>query len=631
MNICLCFDGHPSHLTPHHLLHRTFLISLDPSFLITYLPWPPQNPMSKLPPMQLSRQRHPTAIRLWITQSHDTTVEVSPPSWPPYNRLVNDCLLFTYTPQDLPRLFAPSPPSTHHFLSMDLFNSLHTFTTATVRPLFTRSQVVPPPPPSPKVARRSKTITHSLVPRRGQCTHITMNRLHGDNTCQMCGRIPNIGWLYACRQDWLLERQKDLATTPAESAMVPDKSNYFEMMAHLAQSLRMSPSVIKQIRDGLYTFDEVEKLVAQKDKLIGTVKRMESIAAESMPASQHSNVFQNCSSIIASLGATAASEKQQTSPTPTQQTSTRKDSPASTAAKQLQMKVDRCNYMVCHACRPFLTERIHVNIGSVVHGAQPPITEHEAETLRVLDHEIVRGFGTRQAPSGATYSPRRFERSESLDITTMHAGDGLYEDETPLEWTTSSNSSSMYDYDPEEKCRSLDPHPCPGPGVCPVYSRNSGCAYDSQDFDDGQRAHAHGLSMQHSGRSAGNNSHMTPDRSRGRLRRVESSASGTPGGTSSSASSISLPTPTTFPLTPDTPATHHFEDIMIGKPGKAATVCGVLRPGMNFSHARLSVASNMSVGESHESFGSEVEVDGGVALTEEAVETGLPDILTSAA
>lgn len=69
----------------------------------------------------------------------------------------------------------------------------------------------------------------------------------------------------------------------------------------------------------------------------------------------------------------------------------------------------------------------------------------------------------------------------------------------------------------------------------------------------------------------------------------------------------------------------------IGKPGKAATVCGVLRPGMNFSHARLSVASNMSGRDSRQSFGSEVEVEGGVALTEEAVETGLPDILTSAA
>jgi hypothetical protein len=459
-----------------------------------------------------------------------------------------------------------------------------------------------------------------------------MNRLHGENTCQMCGRIPNIGWLYACRQDWLLERQQDLVPEAAESPMaIPDKSNYFEMMAHLAQSLKMSPSVMNQIRDGSYTFDEVEKLVAQKEHLIATVKKMESLSAESRPASQYNSVFQSCSSIIASLGATAAPDQQQTSPTPTQQTSTRKDSPATTTSKQLQVKADRCNYMVCHACRPFLQERMYVNIGSVVHGDQSSITEQEAETLRVLDPEIVRGFGTRQVSSEATSSPRRLERSESTDITRMHAGDGLYDDETPLEWTTSSNSSSMYDDDTEENCISLDPHPCPGPGICPVYSRNSGCAYDSRDFDDGQRAHNHGFSTQHSGRPAGNESHMTPDRSRGRLRRVESSASGIPGGTSSSASSISLPTPTTFPLTPDTPATHHFEDVTIDKPGKAATVCGVLRPGMNFSHARLSVASNMSGGESHESFGSEVEVDGGVALTEEAVETGLPDILTSAA
>ena len=69
---------------------------------------------------------------------------------------------------------------------------------------------------------------------------------------------------------------------------------------------------------------------------------------------------------------------------------------------------------------------------------------------------------------------------------------------------------------------------------------------------------------------------------------------------------------------------------MTSKPGKAATVCGVLSPSMSFDHARLSVGSDMSGKDSHSSFGSEVEVEGGVALTEEAVETGLPDILSTA-
>jgi hypothetical protein len=85
-----------------------------------------------------------------------------------------------------------------------------------------------------------------------------------------------------------------------------------------------------------------------------------------------------------------------------------------------------------------------------------------------------------------------------------------------------------------------------------------------------------------------------------------------------------------MPLTPGTPTIQRFGDDINSKPGKAATVCGVLSPGINFSHARLSVGSDMTGEDSHASFGSEVEVEGGVALTEEAVETGLPDILTAA-
>jgi hypothetical protein len=85
-----------------------------------------------------------------------------------------------------------------------------------------------------------------------------------------------------------------------------------------------------------------------------------------------------------------------------------------------------------------------------------------------------------------------------------------------------------------------------------------------------------------------------------------------------------------MPLTPGTPTIESYEDDIMSKPGKAATVCDVLSPSMNFDHSRLSVGSDMSGKDSHDSFGSEVEVEGGVALTEEAVETGLPDIITAA-
>jgi hypothetical protein len=451
----------------------------------------------------------------------------------------------------------------------------------------------------------------------------------------MCGRLPDISWLYACRQDWLVANQQDPVATATESAIVvPDDSNYFDVMARFASSIKMSPSVVKQIRDGHYNYNQVEKLIAQKEHLISTIKKMEGLSTENTPASLHSNVFRSHANIIASLGFSGAfstsnqphSDESPNSPTTAKQDHARKDSTTASAAKQSQMKMDRCNYMVCHACRPFLSERLFVNIGSVVHGVYPAVTEDEAETLPVLDADVVRGFGLRQA---VTTTPRPLERSGSLDITLAQARQSDWEDETPLEWTMSSNSSSLYDDDPQE-LPTFDPYPCPGPGVCPVYSRNSGCAYDSHDFNDGQRALNHGYVSPNQLETASRLTHTTPERPRARLRRIEGSVSDTPGRTSSSASSISLPTPITMPLTPSTPTVERYEDEIVIKPGKAATVCGVLSPGLNLDHSRLSVGSDMSGKDSHESFGSEVEVEGGVSLTEEAVGTGLPDILTGA-
>jgi hypothetical protein len=519
---------------------------------------------------------------------------------------------------------------------MALLNRMRKGLGAVVRRLLTRSQVVPPPPPA--MGYRSKTASQSVMPRRGQCTHISMNRLHGNNTCQMCGKMPDIGWLYACHQDWLINNLQDSVATAAESAIVvPDDSNYFDAMARYATSIKMSPSVVKQIREGLFNFDQVEKLIAQKEHLISTIKKIEGLSTDNTPGSLHSNVLQTHTNTIASLGVSGApsSANQQhldvppSSATTAHQNHARKDSSACNSTKQAQAKVDRCNYMVCHACRPFLHDRLFVNIGSVVHGVYPAITQEEAETLPILDPAVVRGFGLRKVATPIIPSPRRLERSESMDITMMPSMEGEYEDETPLEWTTSSNSSSLFDDDPQE-LHTFDPYPCPGAGICPVYSRNSGCAYDSHDFNDGQRALSHGFGS-HGGTGTPNSiTHTTPERPRARLRHVEGSVSDTPGRTSSSASSISLPTPITMPLTPGTPTIQRFGDDTNSKLGKAATVCGVLSPRINFSHARPSVGSDMTGKDSHDSFGSEVEVEGGVALTEEAVETGLSDILTAA-
>lgn len=466
-----------------------------------------------------------------------------------------------------------------------------------------------------------------------------MHRLHGDHICQMCGKPPDHGWLYACRQDWLTVHQDSVATQAESAIVVPDESNYFDVMARYAASIKMSPSVIEQIRTGLYTFDQVEKLVAQKEHLISTIKYLEglSTSTESTPASHHTATFPTYAipDIVASVGITPtppAFHQQQSNMTQTsdvaQQTSLEYTHAPSSTNNQLSKKSETCNYMVCHTCRPFLQDRLYVNLGSALDGSQPPFTKEEARSLPMMHPQIVRNFGLRKSTPVSGYSTRRLQRSQSMDMSLMQRTDSNYEYDTPLDWTTSSTTSSSYDDDLGE-IRTPDPYPCPGAGVCPVYSRNSGCAYDSQDFDDGQRALAHGFS----GEPIPTAEHTTPDRPLTRLRRVERSVSGSPGRTSSSGSSISLPTPTTLPLTPETPITPKFEDELAHKfrnqkPGKAATVCGVLSPSMDFSNVRLSIGTDLSGKDSHDSLGSEIEVEGGVALTEEGVLSGLPDIRT---
>lgn len=461
-----------------------------------------------------------------------------------------------------------------------------------------------------------------------------MNRLHGENACQMCGRIPEIGWLYACRQDWLVENHQDsFEATASTSDAVPDETNYFDVMARFASSIGMSLSVVKQIRDGQYTYGQVEKLIAQKEHLNDVIEKIEGLSTEKPPVLPHIDAFQSHTGIIASLGLTSAfttadQQNADVSPstsTPVQQKNSKKDSNPLNTTKQSHTKSDCCNYMICHACRPFLHDRLYANIGSVVHGAYPPLTLEEAKTLPIKNPEIARGLGLREVVTPTISSPKRLGRANSMDEALTQARE--YEDETPLEWTTSSNSSSFYDEDPQE-LRTFDPYPCPGAGICPVFSRNSGCAYDSHDFDDGQRALTHGYGSTGAIGRANSNSQMTPDRSRARHHRFGGSVSDTPGRSSSSASSISLPTPTTLPLALDRPISHGLGYDNTNKTGKAASICGVLSPGMKFNNARLSVGSDMSGRDSHDSFGSEVEVEGGVALTEEAVETGLPDIFT---
>jgi hypothetical protein len=432
-----------------------------------------------------------------------------------------------------------------------------------------------------------------------------MKRLYGHHTCSMCGKEPSIGWLYQCHQDRDLE-QSELLNDPNSFPTVPNESNHFEVQAQLAEALGLKHEIVQGIRDGVYSFEQVDRLIEQKKHLLATIRKQENPTGGTTPkpAQIMPRGVAMVESIISSVGMSAGA--------PSEATATTAASPNESAsgAHPSREKKLTCSFQVCHTCRPFFQDRLYMSFEQVFSGHMPAVTEEEIAQLPMFNAAIVQNLGLRiqTSPLPLTGTPG------DLNI---HQTDGPDEEDT-TDWTPTSATITESDC---EKADEPELHPCPGAGVCPVFSRYSGCAYES-GFDDGLRALHHGFGP------SPDLSRMTPENSASRLRRVRGSISDTPGGSTSTTSSISLPTPSTVPLTPITPVDESFEDSLmmrLAKPGKAATICGPL-----LEQKRQSGRYGLGLRgkDSNSSLGSEVEVEGGVALTEEAVETGVPDILT---
>ena len=380
----------------------------------------------------------------------------------------------------------------------------------------------------------------------------------------------------------------------------------------------MSSSVLKQIRAREYNFDQIETLLEQRRHVIKIIRDTEYLSGGSTlksserPSSQSQLPSRN---VIASVGSTMAPAVQQTlasilpmAPAGTP-TNTPSESKATTPTKSQAKaaKKQSCNFQVCHACRPFFQDRLPMSFDPVLNNEIPALTGEEMSKLKLLDPGIVRDIGLR-------HSPRSQFALYSQGDHQVHPGDGsgddISEDWTPTTTTGSSAESQLYG--------SFDPFPCPGAGVCPVYSEADGCAYD-HGFDDGQRALTHGFNSEQDSDHSGV--------SYSRLRHVRGSLRSTPGSTSSSGSSVSLPDPMIVPLTPTTSAESSLSYTLasgLGKTAKAATVCGVMSDDKKtpYGLGRYRISSK----DSNSSLGSEIEVEGGVALTEEAVGSGMPDI-----
>ena len=198
---------------------------------------------------------------------------------------------------------AISPQETEYDFILDLLTGLKPFTIKLQGPNMAHSLNLPSPVSSAPAPSRSSLVSDTMprakVPsfatRRAACTHLTMERLYGDFTCNICSNYSTFGWVYCCTQDIVPEDQvtsdaiSEISASPhqyvnGDGSKPKSVTNLSPQSPTVNEDARsggedatmpthqLSPWIEKAIQDGHYTSEQVLKLQAQKKHVVDTAK-----------------------------------------------------------------------------------------------------------------------------------------------------------------------------------------------------------------------------------------------------------------------------------------------------------------------------------------------------------------------
>ncbi|KEQ78083.1 hypothetical protein M436DRAFT_69216 [Aureobasidium namibiae CBS 147.97] len=90
------------------------------------------------------------------------------------------------------------------------------------------------------------------------CTHIRMDRLFGNWTCDMCQNPSPLGWLYRCSSD---------VPEVGDYAFIKSITHPVSPAGERLRQLGLSESIIKEFERGGYTDEQVQTLIRQKQQV----------------------------------------------------------------------------------------------------------------------------------------------------------------------------------------------------------------------------------------------------------------------------------------------------------------------------------------------------------------------------
>ncbi|KAG8631707.1 hypothetical protein KVT40_000847 [Elsinoe batatas] len=408
---------------------------------------------------------------------------------------------------------------------------------------------------------------------RPQCTHTNMNRIHGPYHCDQCGRVSEYGWIYQCAQDV----ENNIPISSDEHffmALAPKDWDHRKEMS----ALGISPSVLAQYDAGLYTSDQVQKIKDQKRHL------HQVLVHEINSEIDRANLFQYAAEPIQRSPSGSArldqdmQNKYHGQPAPTMRRLGRPDA----------VSMATCRFKCCHRCRPFYRDRVYTSFEAVMDGETAAIVERDTGELQVLDANILKKI---------SYNPLR-PATDMPSNTTVHdfAKSPTREPSSELSTITLSTSASTGSI--AVYCDNVLNSPIASTASSPVASVTPSSLASP-------RTTLSSISLP-----------ITPSS-------VHDWSVEAPG--SIPLSNLASAPHDTWPLSPKATMSGREKEEENRSHGYEMTL--PIRGGRMNESTRAS-SSELSSLVSESSYHDEMDVDGGVALTEAAVGTGVPDIIT---
>ncbi|KAF2199220.1 hypothetical protein GQ43DRAFT_450428 [Delitschia confertaspora ATCC 74209] len=200
-----------------------------------------------------------------------------------------------------------------------------------------------------------------------------MDRVYGQEQCHVCWKYPSLGWLYVCKQDFSRTFLDHRFFGPTDGAELATQKS---QVRRELESIGISESVIKLAEQEFYTPEQLDTIKAQKKKLNAIIAEKLAVWNSprklSDPEPPATDTEAGPSNIDGSTISLIKKEPELTNLPPAP-----------------------CTFQACHTCRPYFKDRIFISFDAVLANEFIPLTKEEALYLPTSDANVLKNIGLR--------------------------------------------------------------------------------------------------------------------------------------------------------------------------------------------------------------------------------------------